>query len=109
MADTISRAGLGGSIVALFAATTCCVLPMSLMIAGLGGSWMVVFAPIAAVSPYLIGLSVILLVAAWFVALRRGASRTTVATLSIGSALTSLAWLVIINEERLTMFFLSYM
>ena len=109
MPDPVSHASLGGSLAALFAATTCCILPMSLMIAGLGGSWMAVFAPVSAVSPYVIGLSIVLLAVAWFLSLRRGASRRRVALLSAGSTLSALAWLIVANDEPLTMFFLSRM
>lgn len=109
MADTISRAGLGGSLVALLAASSCCVLPMSLMIAGLGGSWMAVFAPLSAASPYVLGLSAGLLAIAWVLALRRKASRRTLAMLSTGTVLALTAWLLLVYDERLTMFFLSYM
>ncbi|MBO6718324.1 MAG: hypothetical protein JJ913_10250 [Rhizobiaceae bacterium] len=108
MPDLLSRASLGGSFAALLAATTCCVLPMSLMIAGLGGSWLAVFSPIAALSPYVIGLSVILLIAAWFAALRRGASGRTMSMLAGGSLFSLVAWLIVINDERLTMLLLEY-
>ena len=108
MADTVSRASLGGSLVALFAAASCCVLPMSLMIAGLGGSWMAVFAPLSVASPYILGISVVLLAVAWFHALRRKPRRSTLAILSVGTFLAFIAWLLIINDEPLTMFFLSY-
>lgn len=109
MPDLLSRASLAGAVAALVAATTCCVLPMSLMIAGLGGSWLAVFSPVASVSPYVIGLSVILLIAAWFAALRRGAAKRTMSMLAGGSVLSLLACLIVINDERLTIFFLKYM
>lgn len=109
MSDLLSRASLGGAVAALLAAATCCVLPMSLMIAGLGGSWLAVFSPVAAVSPYIIGLSAILLIAAWFAALRRGAGSRTISLLAGGSTLSLLAWLIVVNDGPLTMFFLQYM
>lgn len=108
MPDLLSRASLAGAVAALVAATTCCVLPMSLMIAGLGGSWLAVFSPVASVSPYVIGLSVILLIAAWFAAFRGGAAKRTMSMLAGGSVLSLLAWLIVINDERLTIFFLKY-
>ena len=109
MANVLTRTGLAGSIAAVLAASACCVLPMSLMIAGLGGSWMAVFAPLSAASPYVLAVSVVLLAVAWFIALRRRASRGTLAMLSVGTLLVLVAWLLLVNEERLTMFFLSYM
>ena len=109
MTEILVRTGFLGSVVALLAASACCVLPMSLMIAGFGGGWMAVFSPVAAVSPYLVGISFLLLVAAWFVALRSGSGRGTIALLALGSAFTATAWLLLINQERLTMLFPAYM
>src|SRR3546814_10856179 len=76
MSAMVSRAGLVGSVVALLTAT-CCILPMALVLLGLGGSWIAVFGAVAAASLYIIGLAAALTVTGWVLALRRRAGRRT--------------------------------
>jgi hypothetical protein len=100
MTDTVSKAGLFGSIAALFTAA-CCVLPMTMMVLGLGGSWIAVFGQIAAYSAY-IGLAAVgLLTMAWVLAWWRRAGRNTYVMLGIGSALSALGWAVFFYEGRI--------
>jgi len=94
------RAGLASGLAAL-GVSACCILPTGLMLAGLGGSWTVVFGGIAAAGYYVAGASLLVLVLAWVVALRRGAPRRTRYQLALGSALSALAWVVVMNETTL--------
>src|SRR3546814_9559729 len=89
MSVMVSRAGLVGSVVALRTATGC-ILPMALVLLGLGGSWIAVFGAVAAASLYIIGLAAALTVTGWVLALRRRAGRRTHVVLGAGTALTSL-------------------
>lgn len=100
-ADTqTARAGILGGLAAL-GVSTCCVLPVLLMLAGLGGSWIAVFGKIAAAGYYVAGASVLVLALAWVIALRRGASRRTRLQLAAGSALPLVAWGILLNETAL--------
>ena len=47
---------------------TCCVLPMTMMLLGLGGSWIAVFGKISAASYYVLTISTGILVTAWYIA-----------------------------------------
>ena len=108
MTDPVSQVGLGGSVLSLLAASACCVLPLSLMIAGVGGNWAALFSPLAAASPYILGVSVVMLAIAWTIAYRRRSGRRTIGMLSAGSALSAVAWLLIANDDRVTAFLLTY-
>lgn len=60
----LPNTSLVGSVLALLGAS-CCVLPMAFVLLGLGGSWLAVFAPIAGLSPYLLGIAAAFVLAAW--------------------------------------------
>lgn len=92
--------GLASGLTAL-GISTCCIMPMLLMLAGLGGTWLGVFGKIAATGYYVAGASLLVLALAWAIALRRGASRRTRYQLAAGSTLSSLAWVVLLNETAL--------
>src|SRR3546814_11114215 len=70
MSAMVSRAGLVGSVVALLMAT-CCILPLALVLLGLGGSWLAVFGAVAAARLYILGISAALTATGWFLAIRR--------------------------------------
>lgn len=93
-------AGLGGGLAA-FGVSLCCVLPMLLMIAGLGGSWIAVFGTVAAAGYWIAGAALVPLAAGWVLALRRGAARSVRRRLAAGSALVVLAWMILLNETRI--------
>src|SRR3546814_19852233 len=61
MSAAVSRAGFVGSVVALLTAT-CCILPLALVLLGLGGSWIAVFGIVAAASLQVTGLAAALTV-----------------------------------------------
>lgn len=80
---------------------TCCVLPMTMMLLGLGGSWLAIFGQIAAFSAVVLGLSTILVLAAWFIAYRRNSVSDLKFWLGGVSLLMFLAWLIFLNETRI--------
>jgi len=53
---------------------------MSLILLGLGGSWLAIFGKIAAVGFYVAAASMLLLLAGWIIALRRHSPLRTAAT-----------------------------
>ncbi|GAB5376438.1 MAG: hypothetical protein AcusKO_29000 [Acuticoccus sp.] len=108
MTGPIARIGLAGSAVAALTAS-CCVLPMVLMLFGLGGSWLAVFGKIAAAGFYVGAFALLLVVAAWILALRRGSSRSTIAILAVGSVLIAGSWLVMLNETVINDYIISLM
>lgn len=97
-----------GSVAALGVAT-CCVLPMALMLLGLGGSWFAVFGDIAATGWYVLGVSTILVLAAWLLALHRHSAGRLKWWLAGSTAMTGIAWIVIINESRINDFLIMRM
>lgn len=108
MADTISKTGLFGSIVAVLSAS-CCVLPLALMLVGLGGSWIAVFGTIAAASLHIVAVAAVIIVAAWILAVRRRAPRRTYAVLGSGTALTGIAWALVLNEAAINDYLITLM
>lgn len=89
--------------------SACCVLPMVFLLLGLGGSWLAVFGKIAATSYYVLGLSSILILVAWALALRRGRSRNLWSWLVVSTALLGMAWFVVFNEGRINDFLMTWM
>jgi len=71
---------------------------MVFLLLGLGGSWLAVFGKIAALSFYVLGVSSVLILAAWILAIRRGSSRKLRGWLGASSVLIGLAWLIVFNE-----------
>jgi len=77
----------------------CCVLPVTMMLLGLGGSWLAIFGKIAAVGPYALGLSTLLLVGSLGVSLRRR-SLFRLRWWHAGTVLaTGTAWAVFLNQN----------
>lgn len=106
--DALSRTGVAGFAAALLTAT-CCVLPMTLMLIGLGGSWLAVFGAIAAAGYYVAAASAILLSAGWALAVRRRAGRSTYAALGAGTLATASAWAIMLNETPINDYLISLM
>ena len=86
-----------GSLSALGVAT-CCVLPMTMMLLGLGGSWLAIFGKIAAASYYVLAVSSALVAVSWLVCFQHGSLERLKWWLSGSTALTLLAWSVVFNE-----------
>ncbi|WP_298853952.1 hypothetical protein [uncultured Ruegeria sp.] len=80
---------------------TCCVLPMVMMLLGLGGSWLAVFGKIAAASYYVLGISTALVAVSWFVSHRNGTLVNLKWWLTGNSAITVLAWAIVFNEVQI--------
>lgn len=102
------RASYLGSFSALGVAT-CCVLPVAMMLLGLGGSWLAVFGTIAAASYYVLGLSTFILLAAWYLANRNGSIPNLKWWLAGSTALTVGAWVIVLNETRINDFLITLM
>ncbi len=98
--DTLAKTGIMGSILALVSAV-CCVLPLVLILLGLGGAWLSIFGAIAAAAYYVVGVTAVIIAIGWFAAIRRHATQRTYRLLFLGSALTLIAWLVIFNESAI--------
>jgi hypothetical protein len=94
---------------ASFGAASCCVLPTALMLAGLGGSWVVIFARIAAVGYYVLAASALVLALAWIVAYRRGVLRRLAWRLGASTGLSALAGVILVNEARINDYFIGLM
>ncbi|WP_271946493.1 hypothetical protein [Ruegeria faecimaris] len=89
-----------GSLTALGVAT-CCVLPMTMMLLGLGGSWLAIFGKIAAASYYVLAISTALVAISWLVSYQRGSLTKLKWWLSGTTAITASAWVVVYNEARI--------
>ncbi|WP_171173459.1 hypothetical protein [Ruegeria sp. HKCCD8929] len=89
-----------GSLSALGVAT-CCVLPMAMMLLGLGGSWLAIFGRIAAASYYVLAVSTVLVAISWWVSHRRRSIEKLMWWLVGSTAMTGLAWVIVFNEARI--------
>ncbi len=108
MQQSLPKAGFAGAVAA-FLTSICCILPITMMLLGLGGSWVAVFAKIAVVSPFVAAASVVLLVAGWVLAWRNGAPTRIFGLLGLSSALTAIAIAVILFRARIDDFLISVM
>lgn len=97
-----------GSLSALGVAT-CCVLPMTMMLFGLGGSWLAVFGKIAAASFYVLAIATVILLAAWMISYRRGSLVHLKGWLAGSTTLTAIAWVIVFNEARINDFLITLM
>lgn len=97
-----------GSLSALGVAT-CCVMPMTMMLLGLGGSWIAVFGKIAAASFYVLGISTVIIAFAWVAAHRRNAISDLKWWLGGTTFLTAIAWVIVFNETRINDFLITLM
>ena len=80
---------------------TCCVLPMTMMLLGMGGAWLSVFGQISAFSGYVLGASSLLILTAWFIAYRRKSAAKLAIWLGGASILLVVAWIVFLNETKI--------
>lgn len=92
-----------------FGVATCCFLPTALMLLGITGSWVVVFARIAAVGYYVLAASAVVLALAWIVAYRRGVLRRLAPRLTASTVLIAVAGVILLNEVRINDYFISLM
>lgn len=89
-----------GSVSALGVAS-CCVLPMTMMLLGFGGSWLAVFGTIAAASYYVLAIATALVVVSWLLSCRRGSVAKLKWWLAGNTAMTGVSWAVVLNEARI--------
>ncbi|NOD78554.1 hypothetical protein [Ruegeria sp. HKCCD4332] len=92
-----------------FGVATCCILPMALILLGLGGSWLAVFGKIAAASYCVLGGSTALLLLSGIVAYRHGSLDRLKWWLTGSFALTTIAWVIVLNEIRINDFLITLM
>jgi hypothetical protein len=97
-----------GSMSALGVAT-CCVLPMAMMLLGLGGSWLAIFGKIAVASFYVLTISTALVALSWSVSHRRGSIGRLKWWLAGSTAMTGLAWVIVFNEARINEYLIMQM
>ncbi|WP_238704949.1 hypothetical protein [Parasedimentitalea marina] len=97
------------STFAALGVASCCILPMTLMIFGVGGSWMAVFARTAAWAPLFIAVAASMTALAWGIAWRRHQVRRLIPTLAILTAMTLLAWGIWANEMAINDLLISWM
>jgi mercuric ion transport protein len=62
---------MGLAVVSALLASTCCVLPLVLVLAGLGGAWLANLAPLKAWTPLFVGAALAALGAAGYLVFRR--------------------------------------
>lgn len=89
-----------GSLSAVGVAS-CCVLPMTMMLLGLGGGWLAVFGKIAAASYYVLAVSTAMVALSWLAAHRRGSMAKLRWWLAGSAAMTGLAWVIVLNEAKI--------
>ena len=101
-------AGYAGAFAAL-GVGTCCVMPMTLMLLGLGGSWLAIFGTISAASYYVLVPATLLVLAGWIVARQRHAIAGLKWSLTGSTALTAAAWVIVLNEARINDYLITLM
>ncbi len=97
-----------GSLSALGVAT-CCVLPMTMMLLGLGGSWLAIFGKIAAASYYVLAISTALVAVSWLVSYQHGSQKQLKWWLLGTTVMTGWAWVVVFYEARINDFLIMQM
>ncbi len=97
------------STLAAVGVASCCILPMTLMILGIGGGWMAVFARAAAWAPLFITISAVMTALSWGLAWRRHQLRRLAPALAMLTAMTLLAWGIWANEAAINDLLISRM
>ena len=88
---------------------SCCVLPMTMMLLGLGGSWLAIFGKIAAASYYVLAISSVLVAVSWIVSHRRGSIMSLKWWLVGSTVMTSLAWVIVVHEVQINEYLIRQM
>jgi mercuric ion transport protein len=97
------------SSAAALGVATCCILPMTMMLLGLGGSWIAVFGKVAAASYYVLIVSGIFLLIGWVAAVRRGLPASQKWWLGLSTALTAIAWVIVVYETPINDYLITLM
>jgi len=87
----------------------CCILPISLMLLGVGGSWVAVFGKIAATGYYVLTVSTVLLGLAWVLAYHRGIIGRLSWRIAGSTGLTATAWVLVLYEAQINDFLITLM
>ncbi len=82
---------------------------IALMLLGLGGSGLAVFGKIAAASYYVLAVSTALVATSWIISSRRNSLWRLKWWLGGTTALTAMAWIVVINETRINDYLITLM
>jgi len=88
--------------VAAFAGASCCVLPLLLAAAGVGGAWIAQLAVFVTYQWYILGIAVALIAISWAVALVRGSTNRAKIILAMSTALVVAAVTMPIYEDDIT-------
>ncbi|CTQ58309.1 hypothetical protein [Roseibium album] len=88
---------------------TCCVLPMTMMLLGFGGSWLVIFGKIAAASYYVLAVATLFAALSWWLSLRQGAVSRLKWWLTGSTAVTAAAWVIVFYETQINEFLITQM
>lgn len=94
-------AGLIAATAALVGAS-CCVLPLILAAAGVGGAWIAQLAIFVTYQWYILTIAVVLIAISWVVAIVRGSGRRAKFILVISTGLMTAAFVLPIYEDDLT-------
>ncbi|WP_206188456.1 hypothetical protein [Parasedimentitalea denitrificans] len=97
------------SSLAAVGVASCCILPMTLMIFGVGGGWMAFFARATVWAPFFITVAAVMTTLAWGVAWRRQQLRRLIPGLALLTAMTLLAWGIWANEMAINDLLISWM
>lgn len=100
---TVASLGLLAGVGALIGAS-CCVLPLILAIAGVGGSWVAGIGALTPYQPYLLGMAALFVGIGWSVALRRRTRTRVFVVLGLATVLVVGSVLTAIYERPLTEF-----
>lgn len=82
---------------------------MTMMLLGLGGSWLAVFGTIAAASYHVLAIAGLVLIFAWYISIKRGSLKKLSWWLVSSTALTVMAWGIVLNETRINDFMIGLM
>lgn len=82
---------------------------MTMMLLGLGGSWIAIFGQIAAASYYVLAVSTTLVAVSWLVTYQRGSLPKLKWWLLGTTAMTGLAWGFVFNQARINDFLIMQM
>jgi len=97
------------SSLAAIGVASCCILPMSLMVLGVGGGWMAFFARATAWAPLFISIAAVMTALSWGIAWRRHQLRRLTPVLAMLTAMTLLAWGIWANEAAINDLLISWM
>jgi len=94
--DAIRNAALGCAALAALLSASCCIIPIALTVAGLGGAWLSFLSPFAAHRELILTLVSLIVAYQWLRVLTRKSTtrrgRRNIAMVAVTSLATVLAW-----------------